>query len=468
MGRAIQTWCVLVLCLSACGGTDGDPAPAGSSGGTGNTSASGGSGATPSGGSGVGGGSGGQAARPIVTWSSPTTLAGASPNGFVDTALGAAGELWVVYQGTRHGIATFDAVAGFGTPTSLHEESQARYTPQVEFNTSGLGLASWVLYEDGGDVLLLSSFTAGAWTAPVKVSVGRTEVQHLYLNEAGQGLVIWDEQQQLDAAAGTWAYRIKAASYGNGDWGQPVVLAENTNGNYWPRGDIDEQGRALVAWRSRNGETSTSGGLGCAYYDGTSWGPPEVADVGVAGIYSTDVALTESGSGVLAYTRLATYVREYVPGVGALDALELEDPGYPAWIRVALRPDGSGLMVGAGKRVLGWERSADGSWSSAVEIQSAEGGDAPRQHDLVVTASGGVVGWAWGSGIGSARVATYRPGTGWSQSAILDAASGSGAGVCVPSVQLRSDGTAFAAWSHWDTWPDGELRVSVASPAQAP
>lgn len=305
---------------------------------------------------------------------------------------------WTVYDGTQSDVwSTHTTESGWSSPERV--ESGPGFSTDEAIGIDGDGNILVVWGSQQPRQLMMNRFDAGrdSWSGEELIAELEAETfsVDLAMNTIGSAALTWT---QTNAPRD----RIFGALYEtSAGWSTPQLL--DTSGDSWPSEPaINEDGTAIIIWSQQANETSyfwsnhtTANG---------SWGAPEIfwtrAEASRT-VARTSVALNEDGQALAAWTE----------------------------------PHGSSFQL--------WARSLDltEGWDTATQINDdASFGD----HALDAHGNGFLIYWTY-NGDGALSVRRYNSHTStWGDPITLSELPDGGG---PRKLEVRSDGTAIAAWS---------------------
>jgi hypothetical protein len=349
------------------------------------------------------------------------------------------------------------------TARDLSEAGADAVIPDVAVDPRGNLVVVWVQAKASvWTVQAVDRPVGGKWSAPQALSTPADHIASPQVATAGSNTVaVWDrydgknliaQAADRDATTGTWAAATSLSSPGR-DADSPKVA-------------VDARGDAVAVWASvgLSGWTVQS-----AYRPaGGTWGKAVPLEPQRQGTAAPDVVLDSSGRAVAVWASTAgagwrvNGASRGADGVWS-DAMALSGPDLSGSVAPQLGLDGSGNVTAVWSRSIGTSTVIEsatrdagrGAWSAPRQI-SPIGPDALAPLIAVNKRGDAVLVWTSSDPSGLGVKAAYRKrGKDWGPPSVLAVF-----GPFTPQVGLDSRGDAVAVWSHSTS---GGSRVQAAS-----
>ncbi len=149
----------------------------------------------------------------------------------------------------------------------------------IAMDGNGNGIAVWI--DPGLSIVRSSSFTAGAWSAPVTIGTG-TNTTSVAFSSNGTAVAMWSD------SVNTWVN-----NYISGVWGVSQTIGTSAP-PYRMEIGIDSNGNAIASFLDALNNVSIS------YYNGSIWAPSQIIST-APGNVDLSFAMAGNGTAVLAW-----------------------------------------------------------------------------------------------------------------------------------------------------------------------
>ena len=249
--------------------------------------------------------------------------------------------------------------------------------PRLTVDSTGRVTAVWssYSYSEGGSVYASSRQNDGAWSHPLKISVGYGAIagQEVALDSSGRVIVIWSEP-----IGGV--FRVQSRSSLNGGaWTDPVTLSDPTQESVQPQITVSATGLATAVWESNaNGtrvvQSSTS-------QNGGPWSAPKLVSDPTEESLQPQITVSATGLATAVWLRRNDYVPSTYSYTYVIESSTSQNGGdwtAPQLVSDPSESAGSGgphITVSAtGLATVVW-RSVDGNQSVIQSSTSQNGGN---------------------------------------------------------------------------------------------
>jgi hypothetical protein len=210
----------------------------------------------------------------------------------------ASGTGWRVHASTRAANGTWSAPVAVSEP-----DATGAIAPQVALEGTGDVLAVWSRAVGTTTVIESSTFSAaqGTWSPPTKPFTvqGDALAPSVAVNKRGDGVIVWTSSDSSGLAVMASIRRPGKA------WGPPTALTKAAGGALTPHVAIDAHGDAVAVWtRTSRGVSRVQASSRTAA--GVVWTAPRTLSGAGADALTPQVALDDSGDGVVAWARYDT------------------------------------------------------------------------------------------------------------------------------------------------------------------
>jgi len=176
----------------------------------------------------------------------------------------------------------------------------------VDINKFGTAVAVWVDASWGRGITWSNRFENGGWGTPVQVSTSNeTAAPRIAINSQGDAIAVWEDRHYVSTLSNGTDVTVWVSRYAGGAWTAPTqVSAWVTHGQTAPVVEIDDAGRAMVAWRQED-PTSSVPSVWQAAYDGSMWSAPKRLSDGIHEVWQFELELemNAAGDGVAAWVQ---------------------------------------------------------------------------------------------------------------------------------------------------------------------
>ncbi|MBI5755888.1 MAG: hypothetical protein HZA12_03095 [Nitrospirae bacterium] len=316
--------------------------------------------------------------------------------------------------------------------------------PEVAMDDRGNAIVIW-RQRDSETTLTYSIWVnryemGTGWVTPVRIGGSYPEYHQVSMDGSGNAIVVWRER---DGELST-TYSILANRFAVGSgWGTATAIENNANGasDAKPRMAMDDSGNAIVVW-----EYSAS--IWANRYEvGNGWGTAEIIDdETVYAAYDPVVAMNNGGNAIAVWQQYQSsgstvFAKGYVVGAGWGTATQIAYSGYADDFDVAMDSSGNAVAV--------WDEAEYDIWANRYEAGTSWGDptllatsyfDVDKPQVAMDDTGNAIVVWVQEDDIYSKR---YEVGTGWGNIINLET---SGTTAYDPQVAMDDTGNAIVVW----------------------
>jgi len=258
-----------------------------------------------------------------ATWSTPANLSATgydanSPEITVDGS-GLATAVWYIAVGGNNIVQASTSLNGatWSTPANLSATGYDAYLPQITVAGSGLTTAVWFRRDGANNTIVQASTSLNGvtWSTPANLSAAGRDADRPQITVNGTGLAtaVWHRSDGANTIVQA------STSLNGGAWSTVANLSAAGQGASNAQITVDGSGLATAVWTRSDGvnyivQASTS-------LNGATWST--VADVSVAGVYTSGPQISVNGTG------LATAVWHRSDGANTIVQASFFDSGVP-------------------------------------------------------------------------------------------------------------------------------------------
>ena len=267
-------------------------------------------------------------------------------------------------------VAVRDPVTGEWTVTNLTNDVTADMSPQVAVAADGTAMVAWMCCPSGNPFdtseipmqLWVARYVSGIWTAPECIAADAGAVLGFDLVYNGTGAaIVWVSDADGDFATAD-DFAVRAASWRNGTWNLPVVMATGLSDAGTPVARFTPDGTAFAIWTEdgRLRERPTSGSS------------PAVDAVVLAECGTTipgDARPVRGTDGTLALA----WAEQAADGLATYPVVMPRNPATGSWGGPVGVADAAGCQARAISGVYGTNGTLHLSWESVTVSTNAAG-----------------------------------------------------------------------------------------------
>lgn len=276
-------------------------------------------------------------------------------------------------------IRTFEIGSGWGIEELVYSAQGINtYIGEIrlEVNAQGDAILAWTERYTGYDSLRAMLLIEGEWGEPLVIAEGSRELSeiNIALNDRGDAMAAWN------TLTGGFTNEVRASKYSQGDWSSPELISSSDTYSSSPRLGMDNSGKVIVVWTQKVAENFFNS-YSNNYSPEDGWGAPRNIQNGTADSRAPCLAMNAVGEAFAVWQqnydgKLSLTANRYAAGNGWLGAERLENGNWNGRLpSVGLAEDGAAIVVWIPENAqeLRALRFAEGAWGQPEELQSTAG-----------------------------------------------------------------------------------------------
>lgn len=344
---------------------------------------------------------------------------------------------------------TADGVWGNAEPIE-NNVSEGVGSPQIAFDKDGNAISVWMQSDGTLRNIWANRFNGTSWGNAVLIetnNVGNASSPQIAIDINGNAIAVW---QQTDNTR----YNIWANYYDGSSWGTPEIIETDNSGDASrPQIAIGNNGNAIAVWSQSDG---TRNNIWTNRFNGSSWSSAtllETDNVGTA--LFPQIAIDNKGNAFAVWQQFDgnsynIWVNRY-DGIswGGTTLIHTDNTESGTTAQIAIDNSGKAIVVWQqldGIRYSIWANDYNAnSWGNATLIETDNAGDAFNAQLAFDNNGNALAVWQQSDGTRNNIWANHFNGSNWGSATLIE--TNNSASANRPQITFDNNGTAFAIWS---------------------
>jgi len=187
----------------------------------------------------------------------------------------------------------FTPASGWGSPERVDEHEDNALNPHVAMDAQGNAIAVWQHHDGRGTHIWSNRFTpSSGWGNPARIDGdGWGWFPRVELDSQGRGLTVWFH------STGIWSNRCMPG----GDWGTPERISDELDTISSPQLTMSPRGVAMAGWHRWDGERNNL--WASRFTPSNGWETPELIEDEDGMAYGPELAMDEHGRALAVWSQ---------------------------------------------------------------------------------------------------------------------------------------------------------------------